>query len=564
MKKTALVCVNAKYIHSALGIYSIHTYAKAQGIATDVLEYSINHNEDVIARDIFEKRYEVVAFSCYIFNIDYVKKIAMILKKADPNLTIWLGGPEVTFSPETYLLYPFVDGIMMGEGEETFSQLYRRDFCAKDVLGCAYKEGETVIKNPLRPTIENLDDIPFVYNDDMMIKLQNRLVYYETSRGCPFRCSYCLSSTDHHVRYYSLERVKRDLLFFAEHGVPLVKLVDRTFNADRGRALAIMRYMASLPGETTFHFEVSADLLTDEMMQVVEEARSGLFQFEVGIQSTNPDTLRAINRANHFSQISAGVKRLVKSGKCHVHTDLIAGLPYEDYQSFAHSFNEVYALHAQDLQLGFLKLLYGTQIRAEREKFHYQFWDDTPYEVISNDFMSFDDIVRLKKVEDVLERYHNGGGFELSLSQLETQYEGAFSMWEDLTRYFDEIGQTMQPCSKAHLYDLLFDFYQTRFGDASSFSAYLTYDYYRTQKVGHMPNWCPISLPDSFLKWCLSFVYEEDNIKKYLPEFVGEPPKKVLKHVHFLPFPFDPLEPQKNTPIVYLFENNGKRAVKIV
>lgn len=563
MKKTALVCINAKYIHSALGIYSINAYAKAQGISVDALEYSINHNEDVIARDIYEKKYDVVAFSCYIFNIDYVKKAAMILKKANPNLVVWLGGPEVSFAPKEYLAYPFVDGIMMGEGEETFCDLYRHDFCGKDVLGCAYKKGDELIENPWRPTIENLDDIPFAYTDENMDTLKDRLIYYETSRGCPFRCSYCLSSTDHSVRYYSLARVKENLDFFARHHVPLVKFVDRTFNADRGRAVEIMRYMASLPGETTFHFEVSADLLTDEMMEIVENAREGLFQFEVGIQSTNKDTLCAINRADHFAQIKAGVTRLVKSGKCHVHVDLIAGLPYEDMASFRRSFNDVYRLHAQDLQLGFLKLLYGTQIRREADKFHYAFWDDTPYEVIANDFISFDDIVKLKKVEDVLERFYNAGGFESSLRYLEGKYVDAYAIYEDLAAYFDERNQTMQPCSKAHLYGILADFYADRFGEANEFLIYLTYDYYRTQKVGNMPDWCPIRMTDEFRKWCLAFVFDEENVAKYLPEYAAEPPKKILKHVHFLPLPFDVGVCEKNEPVVYLFENSKRKAIKI-
>ena len=530
MKKTALVCINAKFIHSALGIYSISRYAKKQGIEVDVLEYSINHNEMVIDMDIFEKSYDVVAFSCYIFNIDYVIKVASVLKKANPNLSIWLGGPEVSFSPEEYLSYPFVDGVMVGEGEITFEKLYKADFCATDILGCVYKKDGVIIKNASRPTIENLDVLPFAYSEDVLPKLKDKLIYYETSRGCPFRCSYCLSSTDHGVRYYSLDRVRENLLFFISHHIPLVKFVDRTFNADNKRAAEIMRFIAENPGETTFHMEISADLVTKEFCEIVENSREGLFQFEIGIQSTNTKTLDAICRGDHVEEIKRSVLALLKTKKAHIHVDLIAGLPYENLESFKNSFNTVYALHAHNLQLGFLKLLKGTKIRAEKDTHHYRFTDYPPYEIIGNDFLGYTDIVLLKKIEDVLERFHNSQSFCLSLSFLEGKYKDAFTMFDELSQYFCKIGQIMLPCSKPVLYDLLVEFYREKFDDVDDFCVYLAFDYYQNLKVGKAPNWYPDKTDDVFRQNCLEFLYDDEHIKTYLPEFIGEPPKKILKH----------------------------------
>jgi len=564
MKKTALVCINAKFIHSALGIYSISRYAKKQGIEVDVLEYSINHNEMVIDMDVFKGHYDVVAFSCYIFNIEYVIKVASVLKKANPHLSIWLGGPEVSFSPEEYLSYPFVDGVMIGEGEVTFAELYHADFCATNILGCAYKKDGEILKNAPRPTIANLDEIPFAYSEEDLPKLKDKLIYYETSRGCPFRCSYCLSSTDHGVRYYSLDRVRENLLFFISHHIPLVKFVDRTFNADNRRAAEIMRFIANNPGETTFHMEISADLLTDEICEIVENSRDGLFQVEVGIQSTNPKTLDAICRGDHFEGIKRSVLALLKTKKAHVHVDLIAGLPYENLDTFKASFNTVYALHAHDLQLGFLKLLKGTKIRAEKAIHHYRFTDYPPYEIIGNDFLEYADIVRLKKIEDVLERYHNSQSFILSLSFLESKYSDAFTMFDELSKYFCKIGQSMQPCSKPLLYDFLVAFYREKFGDTDEFCVYLAYDYYQNLKVGKAPDWYLDKSDETFRESCLEFLYDEDHIKTYLPEFMGEPPKKILKHVRFLQFPFDPLNRDEKGKIVYIFENISKSAIKIV
>jgi len=555
--KSLLVAVNSKYIQSNLAV----RYLKA--CCPDMLmrEYTINEQVEAVMADIYRLKADVVLFSCYIWNIGFVLDVAGRLKKVS-DAKIVLGGPEVTYDAyEVMKKYPFIDMIVTGEGEETVSELEKNDMSPIGVNGVVYRNGEDIIENPKRELIADFSTVPFPYTDEDIEGLKGKLVYYESSRGCPFRCSYCLSSTIHSVRFRDIELVKKELLFFIRHKVKIVKFVDRTFNADKKRTYELLRFLIENADETTFHFEIAADLITDEMTEILKKSPEGLFQFEIGVQSDNKQTLKEIDRFADNAKIKETVQKVMDLGNVHIHLDLIAGLPYEDLNSFKKSFDEVFSWGADVLQLGFLKLLKGTKIRSQENKFNYKFTDKPPYEVLSNCFLSYDDILDLKKVENVLERYHNSGVFEKALVYLKGKYSSAFAMFLDIAEFFEKKGYDKVAHSQKGLYNVLAEFYKEKHNEEVFFD-YLKFDYLKYNKGANTPVWSLCEYDKEMLKFRFEFLTEE-NISEYLPEYSGQAPKDIVKTLHFERFLYDVLSEGQNQQNIIVFDYMYGRNVKI-
>lgn len=460
--KILLAACNAKYIHSNLAVYDLQAYAAKYADYIILKEYTINQQKDDIMRDIYLEHPDVVCVSCYIWNISFVKELMADLTKILPDADFWAGGPEVSYDAEKFLAEnPEFTGVMVGEGEETFLELsghYIEQSPAdlKDITGVCYRDGEKIVHNGWRQ-IMDLSSIPFIYKD--LADFKNRIIYYESSRGCPFSCSYCLSSIDKKLRFRDTEMVKKELQFFIDNKVPQVKFVDRTFNCKHDHAMAIWKYINEHDnGVTNFHFEISADLLREEELQEMSTMRPGLIQLEIGVQSTNPDTIKAIHRTMDFEKLKGIVNRIHSFGNIHQHLDLIAGLPYEDYDSFRKSFNDVYALKPQQLQLGFLKVLKGSHMMEMCQEYEIVYKTREPYEVLSTKWLDYDHVLKLKNVENMVEVYYNSGQFQNTLEYLEGFFPDAFSIYEGLGRFYMEKGYGDVSHTRMRRYEILLEF----------------------------------------------------------------------------------------------------------
>lgn len=460
--KILLAACNAKYIHSNLAVYDLQAYAAKYADHIILKEYTINQQKDDIMRDIYLEHPDVVCVSCYIWNISFVKELMADLTKILPDADFWAGGPEVSYDAEKFLAEnPEFTGVMVGEGEETFLELsghYIEQSPAdlKDITGVCYRDGEKIVHNGWRQ-IMDLSSIPFIYKD--LADFKNRIIYYESSRGCPFSCSYCLSSIDKKLRFRDTEMVKKELQFFIDNKVPQVKFVDRTFNCKHDHAMAIWKYINEHDnGLTNFHFEISADLLREEELQEMSTMRPGLIQLEIGVQSTNPDTIKAIHRTMDFEKLKGIVNRIHSFGNIHQHLDLIAGLPYEDYDSFRKSFNDVYALKPQQLQLGFLKVLKGSHMMEMCQEYEIVYKTREPYEVLSTKWLDYDHVLKLKSVENMVEVYYNSGQFQNTLEYLEGFFPDAFSIYEGLGRFYMEKGYGDVSHTRMRRYEILLEF----------------------------------------------------------------------------------------------------------
>ena len=460
--KILLAACNAKYIHSNLAVYDLQAYAAKYADHIILKEYTINQQKDDIMRDIYLEHPDVVCVSCYIWNISFVKELMADLTKILPDADFWAGGPEVSYDAEKFLAEnPEFTGVMVGEGEETFLELsghYIEQSPAdlKDITGVCYRDGEKIVHNGWRQ-IMGLSSIPFIYKD--LADFKNRIIYYESSRGCPFSCSYCLSSIDKKLRFRDTEMVKKELQFFIDNKVPQVKFVDRTFNCKHDHAMAIWKYINEHDnGVTNFHFEISEDLLREEELQEMSTMRPGLIQLEIGVQSTNPDTIKAIHRTMDFEKLKGIVNRIHSFGNIHQHLDLIAGLPYEDYDSFRKSFNDVYALKPQQLQLGFLKVLKGSHMMEMCQEYEIVYKTREPYEVLSTKWLDYDHVLKLKNVENMVEVYYNSGQFQNTLEYLEGFFPDAFSIYEGLGRFYMEKGYGDVSHTRMRRYEILLEF----------------------------------------------------------------------------------------------------------
>ena len=481
--KVLLAAVNAKYIHSNLAVHSLKAYARTYTEEIEVAEYTINQTFDAILQDIYRRKPDLLGISCYLWNIEYVGQLLRELPKILPDTKIWLGGPEVSYDAKAVLeQYPKVEGVMCGEGEETFAELLRvyheekgalcsgvkRDELFSDIPGIAYRnKDKAVIQNDFRPVID-LSTIPFVY--DHIEDFENRIIYYESSRGCPFSCSYCLSSIDKCLRFREIELVKKELQFFIDKKVPQVKFVDRTFNCRHDHAMAIWTYIHEHDnGITNFHFEVSADLLNEKEIALINRMRPGLIQLEIGVQSANEITIREINRTMKIDVLSTIVDKIKKGNNVHQHLDLIAGLPYEGYESFGKSFDRVYKMNPEQLQLGFLKVLKGSVMHDRAQEYGIVYQDRAPYEVLSTKWLTYAEVIRLKQIEEMVEVYYNSGQFEITMKVLGVLFKSAFFMFQELGKYYERNGYFGMSHARIRRSEILLEFNKETFaGDITA------------------------------------------------------------------------------------------------
>ncbi len=489
--KILLAACNAKYIHSNPAVYDLRAFASEYKEHILLGEYTINQTKDEILKEIYRSGAEVVCFSCYIWNISFVRELIFDLKKILPGTAFWVGGPEVSFDAENFLKeMPQVTGVMVGEGEETFLELARYYIEKKgtlaDIRGIAFRENGEIFHNGWREVMD-LSRVPFAY--EQTEDFANRIIYYESSRGCPFSCSYCLSSIDKKLRFRNLELVKKELQFFLDKKVPQVKFVDRTFNCKHDHAMEIWKYILEHDnGVTNFHFEISADLLREEELELMSRMRPGLIQLEIGVQSTNPDTIRAIHRNMDLKKLEASVARVKSFGNIHQHLDLIAGLPCEDYESFRRSFEQVYRMKPDQLQLGFLKVLKGSSMYHEAQKYEILYKEKEPYEVLSTAWLSYEDILKLKMVESMVEVYYNSGQFRKTLSWIETFYHEMFSFYESLGAYYEEKGYEEISHSRLRRYEILLEFLKEKTQlPVNTASQHMVYDLYLREKLKKRP-----------------------------------------------------------------------------
>lgn len=543
--RVLLIAVNAKYIHSNPAVYSLRAYAQAAlgnqpEVGIEIAEYTINQNTENILADIYRHRPDIAAFSCYIWNWNTIQELLPELPKLLPDTKLWLGGPEVSFHAEKILAqYTQLTGIMVGEGEETFTQLVRFYHAPKgqlqDIPGLVLPQGRTQPRE-----LTDMSKLPFLYED--LGKFQNRIIYYESQRGCPFRCAYCLSAIDKSVRLRDIETVKKELQYFLDHKVSQVKFIDRTFNCNAAHALAIWRYLLENDnGVTNFHFEIAADLMTEEELEVLKQMRPGLIQLEIGVQSTNEQTLHAINRYMSLEHLRQVVDKIHSFHNIHQHLDLIAGLPYEDYDSFVTSFNDVYAMRPQQLQLGFLKVLKGSPIEEKAEEYGIVYNSRPPYEVLYSRRIPYDDVLRLKGIEEMVELYYNSCQFTHTLPVLEKEFSSPFAMYEALSQYYEEKGYYINTPARAYRYQVLLEFAQQKAPARSElYAQLLTFDMYLRENLKSRPAFALCwQQGEEEKEQVRAFYRQEAQTPQYLTGYEGYQPQQLMKmtHIEYFTYP---------------------------
>lgn len=568
--KILLTAINAKYIHSNLAVYSLKAYAKEnikkdlmEEIEIELAEYTINQPVDAILQEIYKKRPDILCFSCYIWNMDYVEELVKEVHKVLPQTLIWAGGPEVSYDGADVLTrLPEICGVMKGEGEQTFCELleyYGQEGknSLADIEGIVYRDEASgvIVENEWRKVMD-LSRVPFVYHN--MEGFEHKIIYYESSRGCPFSCSYCLSSVDKCLRFRDIELVKKELQFFIDHKVPQVKFVDRTFNCKHDHAMAVWKYiMEHDNGITNFHFEVSADLLNEEELELMSNMRPGLIQLEIGVQSTNPDTIREIRRTMKFGEVARIVKRINSYQNIHQHLDLIAGLPYEDYESFSKSFNDVYALQPEQLQLGFLKVLKGSYMEEQKTAYGLIYKSRPPYEVMYTKWLSYADVLRLKGVEEMVEVYYNSRQFCYTLPYLEKQFESAFAMYEEMSNYYIEHELHLINHSRTTRYEILLDFAKEKDNaHAGQYRQLLILDFYLRENAKNRPQFAGEELTDKAFE--KEFYDREAEEHQYLKGYDSYDRRKLRKMTHLEKFSWDVMGNMDEKESVILFDYQNR------
>lgn len=460
--KVVLVAINTKYIHSNLAVYSLKSYNEKEfGECIGIAEYTINQYTDYIINDLYKKRPDILAFSCYIWNREYVVDIIHEINKVLPDTKLWLGGPEASYNAVGMMNeLDELSGVMYGEGEKVFGHMLHYwnndNIDLSEIDGIVYRDENNKVKVNKPQAVMNMTDIPFPYNN--LDDFQNKIIYYESSRGCPFSCSYCLSSIDKQLRFRDVELVKKELKFFIDNKVKQVKFVDRTFNCNKKHAMDIWKFIYEHDnGITNFHFEISADLIDDEEIELFSRFRPGLAQFEIGVQSTNEKTINEIDRKMNLTRLKEVVSRINEFENIHQHLDLIAGLPYEDYTSFANSFNDVYLMRPEQLQLGFLKVLYGSKMHDKCDEYGIVYHSTPPYEVMFTKWITFDEILELKNIEEMVEVYYNSGQFGYTMKYLERFFESPFEMYNYLADYYDENNLFEMKHSRTARFEILYN-----------------------------------------------------------------------------------------------------------
>ena len=503
--KILLAACNAKYIHSNPAVYDLKAYAAAYKDSVQIKEFTINQPKDEIMKEIYRSGADVVCFSCYIWNISFVRELIRDLKKILPDTVFWAGGPEVSFHAKNFLEdMPQVTGIMKGEGEETFLALAGYYLEGKgrleEISGIVFRKENEIVDNGFREPVD-LDRIPFIYENPE--NFENRIIYYESSRGCPFSCSYCLSSIDRKLRFRSLSLVKKELQFFLDHRVPQVKFVDRTFNCRHEHAMEIWKYILEHDnGVTNFHFEVSADLFREDELELIGKMRPGLIQLEIGVQSANPETLEAVHRKTDLEKLRRNVEKIRSFHSVHQHLDLIAGLPCEDYESFRISFDFVYSMKPDQLQLGFLKVLKGSLMEEKAREYGITCKSMEPYEVLSTRWISYEEILKLKTVESMVEVYYNSGQFQYTLNWLTGFWENAFSFYEDLGRFYERKGYEELSHSRIRRYEILLEFLNEKPEiSVAEAAGRMVYDLYLRENLKKRPSFAADQKPYEKAVW---------------------------------------------------------------
>jgi radical SAM superfamily enzyme YgiQ (UPF0313 family) len=547
--KTVLVGINSKYIHTCLAIWylkaSILKNENHNNIHNSIItrEFTINDNKDNILSEIYKEKPDVLSFSSYIWNIEIVLMLSKEIKKLLPHCIIILGGPEVSYNAHAVLEENCtIDFVLCGEGEEAFPVLYssllNHSEAYKDLSGIAYRTENSIVYKEGFSLVQNLDEIESPYTEELMKSVANRIVYYESSRGCPFSCSYCISSTFNGVRFFSFERIKRDLNTLLMYKPKLIKFVDRTFNCNKQRAKEIFKYILALDCKTLFHFEAAADLFDDELLNMLSHARKGLIQLEIGIQTTNTNALKEIDRVTDLDRLSKNVINILNNRNIHVHVDLIAGLPLEDLESFKQSFNSVYSMGPHKLQLGFLKLLKGSKVRDEAAKHGFTFRNYAPYEVLSNNYVSYDDILLLRDVEEVLERYFNASKFQNSIEFIEKNFfSHAFELYYKLSVFCRERGYLDRPISYRENIAILYRFFECINASEKYLEVFrqkMAFDFLSSDSSCAIPECLKRESDMLSVKNIHLLIKDEEFIKAYLPEFDGIPTKNILKSVFFI------------------------------
>lgn len=557
--KFLLVALNTKYIHSNPALYSLRAYAGEElREHVELAEYTINHLFTDVLADIYKRQPDAVGISCYIWNIGMVRELVTELHKLLPRVPIWLGGPEVSYdAPKLLAENPSLTGIMVGEGEETFRELLsyyverERNLLRTVDNRMGNEQGLHVrlggeeelngIKGLCLPSgytpsreLTDMNALPFLYED--LSAFENKIIYYESSRGCPFRCSYCLSSIDKKVRTREIETVKKELQFFLDRKVKQVKFVDRTFNCNHAHATAIWQYILEHDnGVTNFHFEISADILNEEELELLSRMRLGLVQLEIGVQSANPKTLEAIHRSMDLDKLTRIVARINAGNNVHQHLDLIAGLPYEDYESFGKSFDRVYGMRPEQLQLGFLKVLKGSEMHTRAEEFGICYTDKPPYEVLYTKWLSFDEVLRLKRVEEMVELYYNSNQFVHTLRFLEQAFASPFRMYEELAEFYEEKGYFVNSPARSYRYQVLLAFACEKDKEYGAvYRELLTYDLYLRENVKSRPEFAKDLMP--YKEAMRDFYRKEEEARKYLPEYRDYDSKQLARMTHMEPF----------------------------
>lgn len=557
-----LTTLNSKFIHSSLSIRYLKSYSEDM-VPIELMEFTVNQNINYIVGEIYKKDPDIIGFSTYIWNREETLQICEILKIIKPELKIILGGPEVSFDGKNILRkHWFIDFIIYGEGEITFKELLKtlidgnNDY--REVNGIIYRQGDLVIQSLPRTLIKNLDSIPSPYKD-VGDSFKHKIVYFESSRGCPFNCQFCLSSTIKGVRYFSLDRVKEDLDRLIEGQVKQVKFVDRTFNANKKYAIEIMDFiMEKDPKDINFHFEVTAHLLDRDMLDFIKKAKEGLFQFEIGVQSTNSKTIEAVGRTTDFNKLKKVCKEIKRNNNINQHLDLIAGLPYEDYESFKKSFNDVYEIKPEKIQLGFLKLLKGSGLRKDKAKYNFKFLDKPPYEVLETDYISYEDMLRLKGIEDLVEKYYNEGYFKHSIEYIvNNEYETAFDFFEDILDYWEERKYHTISHSRNRLYQILLDFYGDKnFDNLIIFQELIKYDYIFNNNNPNIPRFLNRAEVNFIQRKKHTILKDERLLNSYLIQYKGRPTKEIVNKIHIENFKIDIEELIKKE---YILESNMYR-----
>lgn len=558
-----LAAINAKYIHSNLAVYSLRAYAQQYKDEIQIAEYTINQQIDDILMDLYKKKPDILCFSCYIWNLSYVEELVRELGKIFPSVPIWVGGPEVSYDTKDVLeRLPEVTGVIFGEGEKTFLEVveyyHGKDMQLSEIKGIAYRgeEGE-FLQNSWREVMD-LSEVPFVYHD--MADFKNKIIYYESSRGCPFSCSYCLSSIDKCLRFRKLELVEKELQFFIDEEVPQVKFVDRTFNCNHKHAIAIWKYIKEHDkGITNFHFEVAADLLNEEELKLIESMRPGLIQLEIGVQSTNEQTIREIRRTMRFEEVARIVQRINQGENVHQHLDLIAGLPYEGMESFQKSFDDVYRLHPEQLQLGFLKVLKGSYMESQKERYGLVYKSRPPYEVLYTNWLSYEEMMQLKSVEEMVEVYYNSGQFSYCLRKLEEEYASPFVLYQELGRYYENHELHLMSHSRITRYEILLGFVREKHKERERlYRELLTFDLYFRENVKKRPEFA--GEHEVSKDWLNAFYETESKEHQYLIGYEAYDKRQLRKMTHIEKFHYDVLGTceEKEKFILFDYQNRSR------